>query len=123
MHNLHVLKEVDVGILGSRDRSQEVIVHSFSQLSHCNFSVNGSLQNTRCCLCAGMLEVLLRVCIVNTSSVTLRLAAGKGRGVAGVLSVTCLRALPLVAFHSCCRTGLAMAQKNPVADALCVLTQ
>lgn len=121
-YNLLVLRRSGcwetVALLGIR--SQEVIVYLFS---HCYFSLNGSLQNTCSCLGAGMLEGLLRVCIVNTSSITLWLAAGNGCGVAGILFVTRLRALPLTAFCSCCRTGLAVAQTNPVADASSVLTQ
>lgn len=94
---------------------------SFSQLSHCNFSFDGSLQDTCSSLGAGLLEV--RICILNTCTVTLWLAAGKRCGVAGILTITWLRALHLTAFYLWYRTGLAVAQTNPVANGLSVLTQ
>ncbi len=58
-----------------------------------------------------------------TCPITLCLSTGKGCGGAGILIVALLKVLHLPVLYSCCGTGFTMAQTNPVADGLSILTQ
>ncbi len=102
--------------------SQEVVLHSVSQLSHWNFTLNGALQNT-CSSLGTLLKMWLCFSIDMTCPITLCLSTGKGCGGAGILIVALLKVLHLPVLYSWCGTGFTMAQTNPVADGLSILTQ
>ncbi len=75
--------------------SQEVVLHSVSQLSHWNLTLNGALQNTCSSLRTYLLKMWLCFCIDMTCPITLCLSTGKGCGGAGILIVALLKVLHL----------------------------